>query len=226
MCGRFTLHHDPDALAERFATPPLPDLAPRYNVAPAQPVAVVTQDTPRRLEQYHWGLIPAWAKDKSLGHRMINARAETLAERPAFRTALKRRRCLIPADGFYEWREADNPDEGGRTPLYFRRADGALFAFAGLWDEWRDPATGQPLRSCAIVTSAPNPLVAPIHDRMPVVLRREDEGRWLDPSDVDTASLLSLLAPAPGGEAAWEAYPVSRRVNAPTVDDPSLVARV
>ncbi|MBV9848144.1 MAG: SOS response-associated peptidase [Armatimonadetes bacterium] len=222
MCGRFTLHHSADEIAERFVAELLPDLEPRYNIAPTQPVTVVTQNGARHLAQYHWGLIPSWAKDPKIGSRMINARAETLAEKPAFRTALKRRRCLIPADGFYEWQEADNPAEGGRTPMFIHRKDNALFAFAGLWDEWHTP-DGSPLRSCTIITGTPNPLIAPIHDRMPIILRPEDEGRWLDGSVADTQSLLSLLAPYPADE--LETYPVSRRVNTPTADDPALVQR-
>lgn len=223
MCGRFTLHHSAEEIVERFLAELLPHLEPRYNIAPTQPVAVVTQNGARRLDQYQWGLIPSWAKDKSIGHRMINARAETLAEKPAFRTALQRRRCLIPADGFYEWREADTPEEGGRTPMHIRRRDGGLFAFAGLWDEWRDPETQKPLRSCTIITGTPNPLIAPIHDRMPMILRPEDEERWLDTSLTGGESLHSLLAPYPAD--VLEVYAVSRRVNAPIVDDPSLVAR-
>ena len=223
MCGRFTLHHDAEEIAERFAATVLPDLGPRYNIAPTQDIPVVTQNGGRHLARYRWGLIPAWAKDKSIGGRMINARAETLAEKPAFRTALQRRRCLIPADGFYEWREADNPDEGGRTPMYIRRRDGALFAFAGLWDEWHDKETGVPLRSCTIITGTPNPLIAPIHDRMPIILRPEDEARWLSPTPAGVEPLLSLLVSHAADE--FEVYPVSRRVNAPVVDDPALIAR-
>lgn len=223
MCGRFTLHHSAEEVADRFLAELMPELEPRYNIAPTQPVTVVTQNGTRHLAQFHWGLIPSWAKDRSIGHRMINARVETVAEKPAFRTALQRRRCLIPADGFYEWREADNPEEGGRTPMYIHRQDDALFAFAGLWDEWHDPQSGEPLRSCTIITGTPNPLVAPIHDRMPIILRREDEARWLDKSLNDTESLLSLLVPYAADEI--EVYPVSRRVNAPVVDDPSLLVR-
>ena len=224
MCGRFTLHHDAQEIAERFGAESLPELEPRYNIAPTQGVTVVTQNGSRHLAQYHWGLIPAWAKDRTIGSRMINARAETLAEKPAFRTALQRRRCLIPADGFYEWREADNPEEGGRTPMYIHRRDGALFAFAGLWEEWHDPATQTPLRSCTIITGSPNPIIAPVHDRMPMILNREDEGRWLDHAVKDAPTLLSLLAPYPAEEI--EVYPVSRRVNAPVVDDPDLIRPV
>ena len=176
------------------------------------------------LAQFQWGLIPSWAKDPKIGSRMINARAETLAEKPSYRTALTRRRCLIPADGFYEWREADNPKEGGRTPMYFHRADDdALFAFAGLWDEWHAP-DGSPLRSCTIITGTPNPLVAPIHDRMPIILRPENESAWLDPSLRDPDALTALLAPYPAD--VMDVYAVSRQVNSPAVDDRALLQPV
>ncbi len=220
MCGRFTLHHTADEIAARFDAEVLPLLEPRYNIAPSQPVTVVTQNGARHLAQFQWGLIPSWAKDPKIGGRMINARAETLAEKPSYRTALTRRRCLIPADGFYEWREADNPSEGGRTPMFFHRADDALFAFAGLWDEWRAP-DGSPLRSCTIITGTPNPLVAPIHDRMPIILRPENEGAWLDPGLRDPDALTALLAPYPAG--VMQVYAVSRQVNSPAVDDATLL---
>lgn len=220
MCGRFTLHHTAEEIAERFEAEVGPLLEPRYNIAPSQPVTVVTQNGARELAQYQWGLIPSWAKDPKIGGRMINARAETLAEKPAYRTALARRRCLIPADGFYEWKEADNPVEGGKTPMHFRRRDGALFAFAGLWDEWHAP-DGTPLRSCTIITGTPNPLVAPVHDRMPIILRPENEGAWLDAGLREPDALLSLLAPYPAD--VMEVYAVSRQVNTPSVDVPECI---
>ncbi len=220
MCGRFTLHHTADEIVERFEAEVAPLLEPRYNIAPSQPVAVVTQDGTREVAQFQWGLIPSWAKDPKIGGRMINARSETLAEKPAYRTALTRRRCLIPADGFYEWKEADNPAEGGKTPMYFRRQDDALFAFAGLWDEWHAP-DGSPLRSCTIITGTPNPLVAPVHDRMPIILRPENESAWLDAGLRDSDALLSLLAPYPAD--VMEAYVVSRQVNTPAVDTPECI---
>ncbi len=228
MCGRFTLHHTLDELEERFAaeadSPSIAEAAPRYNIAPTQDILVVTQNGARHLQGYHWGLIPSWAKDPAIGNKMINARAETLAEKPTFRTALSRRRCLIPADGFYEWQDAtaDLPSgkKAPRTPMHIRLQDGGLFAFAGLWDEWHAP-DGSPLRSCTIITTAPNAVTAPIHDRMPVILRPEDEGRWLDRSVTDAPDLLPLLAPYPAD--AMEAYAVSRSVNAPTVDDPGCI---
>lgn len=226
MCGRFTLHHAREDIEARFEAEALTDKAvaieePRYNIAPTQNVLVVTQNGARHLEFYHGGLIPSWAKDPAIGSRMINARAETLAEKPSFRTALRRRRCLLPADGFYEWQAipAGEGKKAVKIPTYLRRRDQEMFAFAGLWDEWLAP-DGSPLRSCTIVTTAPNALTAPIHDRMPVILRPEDEALWLDPA-TEPAELTSLLVPYP---AEWmEAYAVSRAVNAPTVDAPECI---
>jgi putative SOS response-associated peptidase YedK len=223
MCGRFTLHHTLEEIEERFAAEAQADAEARYNIAPTQDVLVVTQNGARHLQAYHWGLIPSWAKEPGIGNRMINARAETLAEKPAFRTALARRRCLIPADGFYEWQDAPGGGKGPRTPMHIRLQDGGLFAFAGLWDEWHAP-DGSPLRSCTVITTGPNAVAAPIHDRMPAILRPEDEARWLDRSVCDAAALLPLLAPYPAE--AMEAYAVSRQVNAPTVDDPACIRRV
>jgi putative SOS response-associated peptidase YedK len=219
MCGRFTLRHSTDEIVERFgAQEVLLDLPPRYNIAPTQPVAAVTApDGARRLEGLQWGLVPFWAKDPAIGSRMINARAETIAEKPAYKNAFLRRRCLIPADGFYEWQKT-----GGRSqPMYIRLRGDDLFAFAGLWEEWQSP-DGSPLRTCTIITVPPNDLVAPIHDRMPAILRRDDEGAWLNPDLRDPGTLRGLLMPHP--DAAMDTYPVSRLVNAPTVDDPECVA--
>jgi putative SOS response-associated peptidase YedK len=214
MCGRFTLHHSTDEVAERFAVQEvLFDLPPRYNIAPSQPVAAGTApDGARRLEGLQWGLVPFWAKDVTIGNRLINARAETLAEKPAFKHALMRRRCLIPADGFYEWKK----EASGRQPVHIRKREAELFAFAGLWEEWRQ-GDGPPLRTCTIITVPPNPLVSTIHDRMPAMLRPEDEEVWLDTSINDKLEALRLLQPYPDEE--MEAFPVSKRVNAPGVDD-------
>ena len=231
MCGRFTLHHTLEELEERFAAeiavPWVAEAGPRYNIAPTQNILVVTQNGARHLQGCHWGLIPSWAKDPAIGNKMINARAETLAEKPSFRTALSRRRCLIPADGFYEWQNAaaDLPSgkKAPRTPMHIRLQDGGLFAFAGLWDEWHAP-DGSPLRSCTIITTAPNAVTAPIHDRMPVILHPEDEALWLDRSITNASDLLPLLIPYPAD--AMEAYAVSRSVNAPTMDDPELIVPV
>ena len=233
MCGRFTLHHSTDEIAARFAAQPALEIAeaqghsapsveePRYNIAPSQPIlAVRAEQDARRLEALQWGLVPSWAKDITIGSRMINARGETLAEKPAFKNALLRRRCLIPADGFYEWKK----EEGGRQPMHIHRQDGNLFAFAGLWEEWRRP-DGAPLRTCTIITVAPNDLMASIHDRMPAILREEDEAIWLDTEHVkDKDEILSLLRPYP--DAGLEAYPVSKIVNAPVNDTPECLARV
>ncbi|MGC8783782.1 MAG: SOS response-associated peptidase [Armatimonadota bacterium] len=220
MCGRFTLTQPTQAVAERFGVQCiLFEFTPRYNIAPSQPVAVIMQDGGRRLEACRWGLVPFWAKDPEIGNRLINARAETLAEKPAFKYSLTRRRCLIPADGFYEWRK-----EGGRrVPVYIRKRDGGLFAFAGLWDEWQSP-DGSPLRTCTIITTEPNALVASIHNRMPAILMPEHEALWLDTSLKEPAQLLAMLQAYP--EAEMEAYPVSPRVNNPNNDDPLCIQPV
>lgn len=217
MCGRFTLTQPAQAVAERFGVQfVLFQFSPRYNIAPSQPVAVIIQNGERRLEACRWGLVPFWAKDPEIGHRLINARAETLAEKPAFKYSLTRRRCLIPADGFYEWRKEGNR----RVPVYIRRRDGGLFAFAGLWDEWQSP-DGSPLRTCTIITTEPNALIAAIHNRMPAILKPQDEAVWLDTSLKNPSQLLTMLHPYP--EAELEAYPVSLRVNSPNNDDPSCI---
>ena len=221
MCGRFTLTAKPHRLLERFNLSAAPDeLAPRYNVAPTQPVLVIPNRRQRVLRPARWGLIPHWATDASTGNRMINARAETLAARPAFRTALERRRCLIPADGFFEWkRDAARR----RAPFYIRRRDGEPFAFAGLWDVWR-PDGGEPVASCTIITTDPNDLVAELHDRMPVILPPESYDAWLDPAARHADTLLPLLVPCPSE---WlEAYPVSSVVNKPEHDEPACIAPV
>lgn len=222
MCGRFTLHHGTDEIAARFgAQEVLFDSPPRYNITPQQPVAVVTSGhgsvTGQTLEAFQWGLVPFWARDPAIGNKMINARSETVAEKPAFKNALLRRRCLLPTDGFYEWDKAG----GTRQPIHFRRRDGALFAFAGLWEEWQSP-DGSPLRTCTILTTAANETVGRVHDRMPVILRPEQEAFWLDTSAVKKPDvLLPLLKPYP--DEAMEAFAVSRRVNIPVNDDPELI---
>lgn len=224
MCGRFTLHHDASQVAMRFdAERVLFSPEARYNVAPQQSVSAVRidmSDGARLLEGLRWGLVPFWAKEPGIGNKMINARAETLAEKPSFKAALMRRRCLIPSDGFYEWDKAG----GTRQPVHFRLKDGGLFAFAGLWEEWRDPAAPEdapPLRTCTIITTEPNETVGRYHDRMPVILSQEDESFWLDPAVRRPDDLLPLLAPLPDDR--MESYAVSRRVNSPATDDPSLV---
>src|SRR3712207_4405999 len=191
MCGRYTLINLA-SLTQAFpwiTFPPGDDVS-RYNIAPTQPILAVANNRADRFEHFHWGLIPSWAKDPSIGNRMINARAETLAERPAFRTALRRRRCLVPADGLYEWRK--EPDGKTKTPMYVRMKGGRPFAFAGLWDVWHAP-DGSALPSCTLVTTAPNGLMATIHDRMPVILPESAYARWLEPKERDPAELAALL---------------------------------
>jgi len=221
MCGRFTLTADLPLLAERFHFDAA-DLAltPSYNVAPGQQVLSVIHDgTHPRAGYLRWGLVPSWARDPSVGHRMINARAETVAEKPSFRQALQRRRCLVLADGFFEWRR----DGATKTPMYIRLNGHEPFAFAGLWDTWKD-ATGTPLATCTIVTTAANALVAPIHQRMPVILPPEAEAVWLDRRVTAPDELLALLTPyAPEH---MQAYAVSPAVNSPRHNAPDCIVPV
>jgi putative SOS response-associated peptidase YedK len=220
MCGRYSLTKLENLLRQfaflRFYPGPVPAPGPpdrpRYNIAPTQPVLVIANNHPDRLEHFRWGLIPSWAKDPSIGSRLINARAETLAEKPAFRTAFRRRRCLLPADGFYEWRVGPGKT---KTPTYIRLKGGELFAFAGLWDVWHGP-DGSEVPSCTLITGEPNELVKPIHDRMPVILPKAHYEQWLDPNEQEPAALRDLLVPYPASE--MEAYPVSSAVNNPKND--------
>jgi putative SOS response-associated peptidase YedK len=225
MCGRYTLGHSVEDVIERFSVQQLSlDMPPRYNIAPTQPIAVVTQNGTRVLDGYRWGLVPSWAKDLSFGNRMINARAETLAEKPVFKSALLRRRCLVPADGFYEWKREGSGKSARKQPMRVHHRDNGLFAFAGLWDEWQAP-DGSPIRSCTIITTAPNELMSGIHDRMPAILRREDEEAWLHaPGEdkYDLPPLLAMLRPYADGELAT--HPVSTQVNSPVFDAPTCIA--
>jgi putative SOS response-associated peptidase YedK len=219
MCGRYTLIRLAD-FTDMFPwiRGPEQPIPPRYNIAPTQPVAVVTNDGRPHIDFYNWGLIPPWAKEPSIGNRMINARAETLDSKPAFRLPLRRRRCLIPASGFYEWRK--NADGKTKTPMYIRMKGARPFAFAGLWETWHDN-TGSEIRSCTIITGSPNELIRPIHDRMAVVLREEDYQRWLDPRELPPQDLLPLLQPYPAD--AMEAFEVSRTVNSPRNEVPDCI---
>jgi len=219
MCGRFTLTSSPQRLRARFSLSAAPDaVAPRYNIAPSQPVLVIPNRPERVLRPARWGLIPHWATDASIGHRMINARAETLASRAAFRAALERRRCLIPADGFYEWQREGR---ARRAPFYVRGRDGEPFAMAGLWDVWRRP-DGEAVASCAIITTAANEAVAEIHDRMPVILAPEAYDPWLTRAPLHLDALVSWLIACPDE---WlEAYRVSNLVNVPAHDEPACIA--
>lgn len=219
MCGRYTLSAPPAKLAEWFdLEEPPPQLSPRYNIAPTQWVAAIPNEPPRAIHRFRWGLVPSWAKDASIGNRMINARAETVAEKPAFRTAFKRRRCLIATDGFYEWRR--EPD-GSKTPLHIHRPDHAPFAFAGLWEEWISP-DASPIRTCTIITTTPNAVMAPIHDRMPVILPPERYALWLTPGEMKKDALVPLLVPCPDD---WlTATEVQKLVNNPRNDGPECIA--
>lgn len=219
MCGRFTLTLDSKQIQDAYPWLNVPQgIQPRYNIAPTQPVAVVPNDERQRLDFYVWGLIPSWAKDPSIGSRMINARAESLAEKPSFRSAFRRRRCLILADGFYEWQTA-----GGRkskTPMFIHLHDRQPFAFAGLWELWNAP-DGSQIYSTTIITTEPNDLMASIHNRMPVILPPAAYERWLAPGEQDPRDLAPLLAPYPAGD--MQAYPISTLVNSPQNDVPQVL---
>ena len=220
MCGRFTLFEPDKVLTREFGVPGVPPRSPRYNIAPSQPIVAV-RATPagsgREIALLRWGLIPSWSKDPAIGNRLINARAETAREKPSFRNAFRRHRCLIPANGFYEWQR----QERGKQPYFVRMRDGHLFAFAGLWDRWESPDKGV-IESCTILTTVANAVLAPIHDRMPVILPTTEYARWLDPALRDTDSLAPLLVPFP--PEGMLAMPVNPRVNSPAVDDEDCIA--
>jgi putative SOS response-associated peptidase YedK len=220
MCGRFTLTIDPADLQEAFEGYTFPEqFAPRFNIAPSQPVLAIPNDGQKRADFFLWGLIPSWAKDPAIGERLINARGETLAEKPAFRGGFKYKRCLVLADGFYEWKA--QPGSKTKTPYFIHLQNRQPFAFAGLWDEWRAP-DGSIIKSCAIITTAPNELMTPIHNRMPVILRPNDYAQWLDSAPRTPESLLPFIKPYPAGE--MTAYPVSTLVNSPQNERPECVA--
>ncbi len=214
MCGRYTQTHSARAIAAAFELDEVPPLPPRYNIAPTQLVSAVVQPQQgdRQLRVLRWGLVPSWAKDPAIGSRMINARAETVAEKPSFRTALRYRRCLVIADGFYEWQRQGNQ----KQPFYFHLQEHQPFGFAGLWEHWESQTTGEILETCTILTTAANPVLQPVHDRMPVILAPQDYDRWLDPDQNQSAALLPLLQPYPAE--AMQAYPVSAIVNKATSD--------
>jgi putative SOS response-associated peptidase YedK len=217
VCGRFALFASPELVAEYFALAEPPSLAPHYNLTPGQDIAAVRvdRDGVLRLRALRWGLIPFWAKDAAIGRRLINARLDGLADKPAFREALTRRRCLIPASGFYEW----GVDAAGKKQPFFARARGEpLLAIAGLWERWRAPS-GEPLETCVIVTTEANATLAPIHDRMPVLLTRAAQGVWLDARS-DVATITDLAAHGPE----LETWPVGTAVNDPRNDDERVIA--
>ena len=218
MCGRFTLRTPASEIAALFDVKGVVDLPLRFNIAPIQAVAVVRcrdDGGARELAMLHWGLIPAWAKDTKIGNRMINARSETAAVKPSFRNAFRRRRCLIPADGFYEWQKTP----GGKQPFYIRMQDERPFGFAGLWERW--DRGDEPIESCTILTTEASDRLRPLHDRMPVIVSPEDYARWLDPKLEQAEDLMPLLRPYT--DDALVALPVSRVVNSPRNDRPECI---
>jgi putative SOS response-associated peptidase YedK len=221
MCGRFTLTVDPADLQDTFEGVIFPSpekFAPRFNIAPSQPLLAIPNDGANTAEFFVWGLIPMWAKDPSIGSRLINARGETVAEKPSFRGSFKYKRCLILADGFYEWKA--NPGKKTKTPYYIHLKDRKPFAFAGLWDSW-ESSDGSNIKTCTIITTEPNELMEPIHNRMPVILHPRDYAKWLDVSPQTPENLQPLIKSFPAGD--MSAYPVSTLVNKPSNDSPELV---
>jgi putative SOS response-associated peptidase YedK len=239
MCGRFTLTVDPAELQDAFGDFIFPQqFAPRFNIAPTQPVLVLSNNgTPappalhpqrgasvagsardNKADFFLWGLIPSWAKDPSIANKLINARGETIAEKPSFRGSFKYKRCLILADGFYEWKAQAGVKT--KTPYFIHMKDRRPFAFAGLWDEWHSPDGGT-LKTCTIITTEPNELMSTLHNRMPVILHKKDYADWIDPAPRTPESLLPLIRPFPAD--AMSAYPVSTLVNAPGNDRPECV---
>ncbi len=219
MCGRFVIELSPDLVAKVFGLPEVPNLSPRYNVAPTQPAPVI-RETPggqRGLVMVRWGLIPSWSKDSDGG--LINARSESVNDKPSFRQSFRQRRCILPASGFYEWARV----EGKKVPYYVRMADGSPMPLAGIWDEWRDP-NGTLLATCAILTTAANEKVAPIHERMPVILAPESFDQWLNRHVHDAEALRPLCAACPADRI--EAFPVSPLVNNPANDAPECILPV
>lgn len=216
MCGRFSLSTDLSTLQEKFQFIFHDEIRPRYNIAPSQSILTVVDHEQKRVgKRMRWGLIPFWAKDMKIGYKMINARAETVAEKTAYRQAFRKQRCLILADGFYEWKKND----GQKQPYRFQLKNREPFAFAGLWDRW--DKEDEPIISCTLITTRPNKLIQTVHDRMPVILPPDAYDHWLNPQMNDQDYLLSLLQPYP--EDQMEAYPVSNLVNSPKNDHPSIL---
>ncbi|MGE5154602.1 MAG: SOS response-associated peptidase [Bdellovibrio bacteriovorus] len=221
MCGRFVQYSHPEVYASQFDLDAFCEAPPRYNLAPTQPVLAIRcrEGAGRVLVPLRWGLVPAWSKGPDHRYSMINARAESVSSKPAYRKAFRHRRCLIPAEGFYEWK-AEN---GAKTPFLIQRKDGAPFAMAGLWERWHG-ADGSDLESCTIIVTDANDLVSRIHDRMPVILSPQDFEAWLDPEMTDTNRLMDLLRPTDPDP--WTLHPVSRQVNSPRNDGPELLTPV
>ncbi|HRH40849.1 MAG TPA: SOS response-associated peptidase [Pyrinomonadaceae bacterium] len=222
MCGRYTNKAKKEEIEAEFKVNVSQEyhFEPRYNIAPTQIIDVVLETKGERIiNQLKWGLIPGWAKDDSLAAKMINARAETLAEKPSFKNAFKSRRCIIPATGFFEWKKTKE----GKQPFYFHLKDKELFGFAGLYENWLDKQTGELLETCTIITTEANTVLQPIHERMPVILKPEDYDQWLDEKEKDTGKLQNLLMPYSAQE--MDSYQVSKSVNSPFVDSPELIEK-
>ncbi len=220
MCGRFVLIADPNIIQQEFNLDTIVDFAPRYNIAPTQYTPVITNETPRGLSMYKWGLIPSWAKEEAIGNKMINARADGVAEKPSYRNAFKRRRCIVPASGFYEWQKGDGKT---KTPMFIHPKDAEVFGLAGLWEVWHSP-DGDEVRTFTIITTDANDFMRPIHDRMPVILRPADYDQWLEPKELAADKLLPLLRPYDADR--MDAHEVSRAVNTPAIDEPQLIEPV
>ena len=217
MCGRFTLTADAKAIQKAFDLDNISgELQPRYNIAPSQPVAIITNQNPNELTYVKWGLVPSWSKDPAIGNKMINARSETAAEKPSFRSAFKRRRCLIPADGFFEWTTRDKK----KVPMYIHLEDNAVFGFAGLWEVWQSP-DGSELQTCTILTAEPNDLIRQYHHRMAVILEPDTYDTWLSPDELPTDALMPLMTAYP--QEKMRVYEVSTDVNRPINDNPSVI---
>ncbi|MBK8822241.1 MAG: SOS response-associated peptidase [Anaerolineales bacterium] len=219
MCGRFTLTVDPAELKDAFGDFIFPtQFAPRFNIAPSQPVLAIPNDGKNKADFFLWGLIPSWAKDPGIANKLINARGETVAEKPSFRGSFKYKRCLILTDGFYEWKAGEGIKT--KTPYFIHMKDHQPFAFAGLWDEWHSP-DGNTLRTCTIITTEPNELMSTLHNRMPVILDKQDYNAWLDAAPQTPERLLPLIQPFPADR--MSAHPVSTFVNSPGNDRPECV---
>jgi putative SOS response-associated peptidase YedK len=217
MCGRYILSADAQVVQQTFKLDSLPPLAPRYNIAPSQPVPIITNDKPTELTIVQWGLIPSWSKDPKIGYKMINARSESIHEKPSFRTPFKYRRCLIPGSGFYEWVKADD----GKQPYLIHLPEKEVFAFAGLWEIWHS-SEGEEVWTCTILTTEANDTIRHLHHRMPVILDENSHSIWLD-KDSEPDELKTLFTPYDSNKTKY--FPVSKAVNSPQNDNPSLIER-
>jgi putative SOS response-associated peptidase YedK len=220
MCGRFVIAVSPEAVQAEFELNSTEGFTVSFNVAPTQYAPVITNEHPKKLSFYRWGLVPSWAKDISVGNKMINARADGIAEKPSFRSALKRRRCIVPVSGFYEWQKGEGK---AKTPMYIHLKDAEVFGLAGLWEVWNSP-DGDELCTFTIITTDANDFMTPIHNRMPVILPKADYAKWLDPNEVEAKVLQPLLKPFDSRK--MTAYEVSRAVNTPSINEPDLIRPV